>query len=311
MTPETPSVLVQWACDRWHGAGESGPFPPPLVGAGSRRTTERARHDNSGIDRRGRRITRQGIDPRRMTLYETARTFESLGVSEELTKALADQGIVSAFPIQALTIADALAGRDVCGKAKTGSGKTLAFGVPAPPAHQGDQGRAGPAVGAGPTGAAPGPGAPSHAGTGRPGARRAGSAGQDARSARRRRLRRRRHRPPGGEAAEGRRCHHRHAGTPHRPGGPGRDLRVAARDAGARRGRPHGGHGVHAPGRVGAPPARDAPSDAPLLGHARRRRRSARAALPDRARLPRGGVVHPDGDRSWSTGSSRCTRWTR
>ncbi|HEX3795156.1 MAG TPA: DEAD/DEAH box helicase [Acidimicrobiales bacterium] len=62
--------------------------------------------------------------------YETARTFESLGVSEALTKALADQGIVSAFPIQALTIADALAGRDVCGKAKTGSGKTLAFGVP-------------------------------------------------------------------------------------------------------------------------------------------------------------------------------------
>jgi superfamily II DNA/RNA helicase len=62
--------------------------------------------------------------------YETARTFESLGVSAELNKALADEGIVSAFPIQALTIADALAGRDVCGKAKTGSGKTLAFGVP-------------------------------------------------------------------------------------------------------------------------------------------------------------------------------------
>ena len=62
--------------------------------------------------------------------YETSRTFESLGVSMELTKALADEGIVSAFPIQALTVADALAGRDVCGKAKTGSGKTLAFGVP-------------------------------------------------------------------------------------------------------------------------------------------------------------------------------------
>jgi superfamily II DNA/RNA helicase len=62
--------------------------------------------------------------------YETAKTFESLGVSPELTKALADEGIVSAFPIQALTVADALAGRDVCGKAKTGSGKTLAFGVP-------------------------------------------------------------------------------------------------------------------------------------------------------------------------------------
>src|ERR1700759_3159268 len=62
--------------------------------------------------------------------YETARTFESLGVSPELNKALADEGIVSAFPIQALTVADALAGRDVCGKAKTGSGKTPAFGGP-------------------------------------------------------------------------------------------------------------------------------------------------------------------------------------
>src|SRR5580704_13403984 len=70
-----------------------------------------------------------GADPGDDT-YETARTFESLGVSPELTQALADEGIVSAFPIQALTIADALAGRDVCGKAKTGSGKTLAFGVP-------------------------------------------------------------------------------------------------------------------------------------------------------------------------------------
>jgi len=62
--------------------------------------------------------------------YETVRTFESLGVSEPLVKELADQGIASAFPIQALTIEDALEGRDVCGKAKTGSGKTLAFGLP-------------------------------------------------------------------------------------------------------------------------------------------------------------------------------------
>ena len=57
-------------------------------------------------------------------------TFESLGVADDLVKALADQGIVEPFAIQGLTIADALAGRDVCGKAKTGSGKTLAFGLP-------------------------------------------------------------------------------------------------------------------------------------------------------------------------------------
>src|SRR5579863_2590742 len=62
--------------------------------------------------------------------YSTELTFESLGVAEPLSKELADQGITTAFPIQALTIADALAGRDVCGKAKTGSGKTLAFGLP-------------------------------------------------------------------------------------------------------------------------------------------------------------------------------------
>src|SRR6476661_6862804 len=57
-------------------------------------------------------------------------TFAALGVSAPLVEALAAQGIIEPFPIQALTIADALAGRDVLGKAKTGSGKTLAFGVP-------------------------------------------------------------------------------------------------------------------------------------------------------------------------------------
>jgi superfamily II DNA/RNA helicase len=62
--------------------------------------------------------------------YDSVRTFESLGVADSLVKELADQGITTPFPIQALTIADGLAGRDVCGKAKTGSGKTLAFGLP-------------------------------------------------------------------------------------------------------------------------------------------------------------------------------------
>jgi superfamily II DNA/RNA helicase len=57
-------------------------------------------------------------------------TFEALGVSPRLVTALADQGILEPFAIQRLSIADALAGRDVCGKAKTGSGKTLAFGLP-------------------------------------------------------------------------------------------------------------------------------------------------------------------------------------
>jgi superfamily II DNA/RNA helicase len=59
-----------------------------------------------------------------------ATTFDELGLSPELVATLAERGITEPFPIQALTIPDALAGRDVCGKAKTGSGKTLAFGLP-------------------------------------------------------------------------------------------------------------------------------------------------------------------------------------
>ncbi len=62
--------------------------------------------------------------------YATNKTFAELGVDARLVEVLTSQGISTAFPIQALTIHDALAGRDVCGKAKTGSGKTLGFGLP-------------------------------------------------------------------------------------------------------------------------------------------------------------------------------------
>ena len=57
-------------------------------------------------------------------------SFADLGVPAALVDAVIAGGILTAFPVQALTIPDALAGRDVCGKAKTGSGKTLAFGLP-------------------------------------------------------------------------------------------------------------------------------------------------------------------------------------
>ena len=58
-------------------------------------------------------------------------TFAQLGVPQDLIDALASQGIESPFAIQILAIGDAMARRDVCGKAKTGSGKTLAFSLPA------------------------------------------------------------------------------------------------------------------------------------------------------------------------------------
>jgi superfamily II DNA/RNA helicase len=64
------------------------------------------------------------------TTEPIAATFADLGLPTALVNALERAGITSPFPIQALTIPDGLAGRDVCGKAKTGSGKTLAFGLP-------------------------------------------------------------------------------------------------------------------------------------------------------------------------------------
>jgi superfamily II DNA/RNA helicase len=57
-------------------------------------------------------------------------SFADLGVPTGLTATLRARGIDSPFPIQALTVPDSLAGRDVCGRAPTGSGKTLAFGIP-------------------------------------------------------------------------------------------------------------------------------------------------------------------------------------
>ena len=58
-------------------------------------------------------------------------TFAQLGVPSFISDALARRQITEPFEIQAVTITDMLAGRDVCGRAPTGSGKTLAFGVPA------------------------------------------------------------------------------------------------------------------------------------------------------------------------------------
>ena len=57
-------------------------------------------------------------------------TFAELGVPAPLVAKLAAQGIHEPFAIQSRALPDALAGRDVLGRAQTGSGKTLAFGVP-------------------------------------------------------------------------------------------------------------------------------------------------------------------------------------
>jgi superfamily II DNA/RNA helicase len=57
-------------------------------------------------------------------------TFADLGVPAALCAELAAQGIELPFPIQAATLPDTLAGKDVLGRGRTGSGKTLAFSLP-------------------------------------------------------------------------------------------------------------------------------------------------------------------------------------
>ena len=60
----------------------------------------------------------------------TVESFHALGVSAEVSQALAANDIVTPFPIQSLVVPAALGGGDILAKSPTGSGKTLAFGAP-------------------------------------------------------------------------------------------------------------------------------------------------------------------------------------
>ncbi|WP_371616670.1 DEAD/DEAH box helicase [Streptomyces sp. NBC_00454] len=61
---------------------------------------------------------------------EPTMTFGDLGLPDGIVRKLAQNGVTAPFPIQAATIPDALAGKDILGRGRTGSGKTLSFGLP-------------------------------------------------------------------------------------------------------------------------------------------------------------------------------------
>jgi superfamily II DNA/RNA helicase len=65
-----------------------------------------------------------------VSTHHSAVPFSELGVPARLVTALSQGGITTAFPIQAATLPDSLAGRDVLGRGRTGSGKTVAFALP-------------------------------------------------------------------------------------------------------------------------------------------------------------------------------------
>ncbi|WP_392893793.1 DEAD/DEAH box helicase [Streptomyces sp. LN699] len=72
-------------------------------------------------------VTDQSIDE---ADAEPTITFSDLGLPDGIVRKLAQNGVTSPFPIQAATIPDALAGKDILGRGRTGSGKTLSFGLP-------------------------------------------------------------------------------------------------------------------------------------------------------------------------------------
>ena len=123
------------------GSGRSGSGRPADRGS-SPRSAERGRAPRSGA--RGDAARRPAAaapanrpvavapapDYPAATDYDADATFAELGVPAVLVKALAAQGITDPRPIQAATLPDSLAGRDVLGRGRTGSGKTYAFVLP-------------------------------------------------------------------------------------------------------------------------------------------------------------------------------------
>ncbi|WP_079131665.1 DEAD/DEAH box helicase, partial [Streptomyces nanshensis] len=95
----------------------------------------RAPHRPSSGGRSGGRTHRAG-PPKEFALPVTrtaplpaVETFAGLDMPDALQSTLRAQGMSAPFPIQAATLPNALAGRDVLGRGRTGSGKTLAFGL--------------------------------------------------------------------------------------------------------------------------------------------------------------------------------------
>jgi superfamily II DNA/RNA helicase len=72
----------------------------------------------------------QALDRAALIPEPEPRDFAQLGLPAPLVTVLARRGVHQPFAIQARTLPDALAGRDILGRAQTGSGKTLGFGLP-------------------------------------------------------------------------------------------------------------------------------------------------------------------------------------
>lgn len=105
-------------------AGRNPRKPRNRVGGGTTKFDRRPRADRTPSP-----VQASSLDTIPISPIPDIDSFDELGLSAELSAALAKAGITKPFPIQSVTLPDALAGRDVLGRAQTGSGKTLAFGL--------------------------------------------------------------------------------------------------------------------------------------------------------------------------------------
>jgi len=62
--------------------------------------------------------------------YVSEATFDEMGLSEPVRRAIAERGYERPTPVQSATVRPILAGKDVIVRSKTGTGKTAAFGIP-------------------------------------------------------------------------------------------------------------------------------------------------------------------------------------
>ncbi|MFJ9012016.1 DEAD/DEAH box helicase [Streptomyces canus] len=103
------------SADSGRGGSRSGPPAPRRAG---------------GQGRRPAAVQGEFALPRSVTpALPAVEGFAELDMPGELLAALGSEGVTVPFPIQAATLPNSLAGRDVLGRGRTGSGKTLAFGL--------------------------------------------------------------------------------------------------------------------------------------------------------------------------------------
>ncbi|MBA2951026.1 DEAD/DEAH box helicase [Streptomyces himalayensis] len=108
----------------------------PARPARRRPASSRAGAPANSAKRPGKIPARRSAPPQEFTLPRSTtpalpavEAFAELDMPAALQKTLEAQGVVEPFPIQAATLPNSLAGRDILGRGRTGSGKTLAFGL--------------------------------------------------------------------------------------------------------------------------------------------------------------------------------------